>query len=107
MPRAINIINILLGIVILALLASIAADGLSSRLGKTLQPKNSKEAVAPATQSSRIEDLSFYGPILSSGMFGKASQGPLTAIVSAPVGSAAAAPATAPTELMLLGTVTG
>jgi len=106
MPRAINIINILLGIAILALVASITANVLSSRLGKVLMPKGAKESAAPAAQSSRIEDLSFYGPILANSLFGTATQGTLTAIVSAPVGQAAA-PATAPTELMLLGTVTG
>jgi len=106
MPRAITTINILLGIAILAIVASIISEGLSARLGKALLPKNTKEAAAPAPQSSRIEDLSFYGPILSSALFGKATQGPLTAIATAPAGQAAA-PATAPTELMLLGTVTG
>lgn len=107
MSRAINIINILLGIVILALLAAITAEGLSSRLEKTLRPKNVKKAASPPPQSSRIEDLSFYAPILTSGLFGKATEGPLTGIVSAGAGKQAASPATAPTELMLLGTATG
>lgn len=106
MPRAINIINILLGIAILAILAAITSEGLSARLGKALLPKNAREAAAPPPQSSKIEDLAFYAPILTNGLFGKATQGPLTAIAAAPVGQAAA-PATAPAELMLLGTATG
>lgn len=106
MPRAITTINILLGIAILALLASITADGLSARLGKALLPKGAKEAAAPAPQSSKVEELAFYGPILASGLFGRATQGSLSAIVIAPAGQAAA-PLTAPTELLLLGTVTG
>ena len=108
MPRAITTINILLGIAILALLASITANGLSNRLGKALLPKNAKSAASPVTQSTRIEELTYYAPILSSGLFGKATQGALTAIMTTPAGqAAAAAPVTAPTELMLLGTVTG
>jgi general secretion pathway protein C len=54
----------------------------------------------------RSADLAYYAPILSSGLFGKASQGQLTPIVNAPTGSQAA-PVTAPAELLLLGTATG
>jgi len=107
MPRAITTINILLAVAILALVASITANGLSSRLGRVLAPKGAKDFPSPAAQSSRIEDLTFYGPILSNGLFGKATQGSLAAITTATPGQQAAAPATAPTELLLLGTVTG
>ena len=106
MPRAINIINTLLVIAIIAILANVIADTLSLSLGRTLLPKTAKEARVPAPQMMKTADMSFYAPILTNGLFGKATQGALTAIVNAPaVGPAA--PATAPTELMLLGTATG
>jgi general secretion pathway protein C len=106
MPRTIDIINIILGIVILALLAAIAADRLSLRLGKSLAQKNGRRTVAPALPPQRTEDLAFYAPILANGLFGKAAQGQLTPIVNTPA-SAQAAPVTAPTDLLLLGTALG
>lgn len=48
----------------------------------------------------------FYAPILANGLFGKATQGQLTAVVNAPA-SAQAAPVTAPADLLLLGTAVG
>lgn len=104
MPRAINIINILLGIVVIALLAGIATERLSTRLGKAFLPKGGTPATASI--SPRTEDLSFYAPILTGGLFGKATAGSLTAITNSPA-ALQAAPVTAPTELMLLGTVVG
>ena len=106
MPRAITIINIVLGIVIIALLAGIATEQISARLGKALLPKAATTAGAPSSLPSRTEDLSFYAPILTTGLFGKATTGPLTAVTNAP-GALQAAPATAPADLMLLGTVLG
>ncbi|MBI2354671.1 MAG: general secretion pathway protein GspC [Deltaproteobacteria bacterium] len=106
MPRALNIIIILLGIAIIALLAAITADTLSLRLGKAFSPKGVRETAAPAQPPPRIEDLSFYAPILANGLFGKAAQGQLTPIVAAPA-AAQAAPVTAPADLLLLGTVVG
>ena len=105
MPRAINIINILLGIVIIALLAGIATERLSASLGKAFLPKGGSPSVAPST-ASRTEDLSFYAPILTGGLFGKATTGPLTPITNT-LAAAQAAPVTAPSELMLLGTAVG
>lgn len=107
MPRTVTIINIFLGIVILALLAGIATERISARLGKTFLPKGGSTAAAPAPASlpPHTEELSFYAPILTAGLFGKATQGPLTPITNAL--AAQAAPATAPAELMLLGTVVG
>lgn len=107
MPRAINIINILLGIVIIALLAALTSGQLAMRLGKKFLPK---DALAPTLSTSspvRTEELSFYAPILTSGLFGKAAQGQLSVITNAPAAVAQAAPVTAPAELMLLGTVVG
>ncbi|OGU14605.1 MAG: general secretion pathway protein GspC [Geobacteraceae bacterium GWC2_53_11] len=106
MPRTVTIINILLGVVIIALLAGIATERLSTGLGKALQPKGAAVAAGSAAAAARVEDLMFYAPILTTGLFGKAAQGPLTPITNATV-AAPAAPATAPAELMLLGTVVG
>jgi general secretion pathway protein C len=105
MPRTVTIINILLGIVIIALLAGIATERLSARLGKTFLPKNGAPA-APSSAPSRTEELTFYAPILTEGLFGKATQGSLAVISNSPA-AAQAAPVTAPSELMLLGTVVG
>jgi len=106
MPRAINIINILLGFAIIAILANIIADTLSLRLGRALIPKTSREAKVPPPATMKTADLSFYAPILSTGLFGKATQGVLSPIAG-PSLSGPAAPVTAPSELMLLGTATG
>lgn len=107
MPRTLDIINIILGILILAILAAIAADIASLRIGKALAPKQGgREAVAPVPVQPRTEELAFYAPILVNGLFGKASQGQLSPIVSTPA-SAKAAPVTAPADLLLLGTAVG
>lgn len=104
MPKTINIINILLGVAVLALLAGIVSDRLSLRLTKAVQPTREKAVAAPTP--TRIEDLPFYSPILTSGLFGKATQGQLTLFTNAPAASQAA-PVTAPAELLLLGTAVG
>jgi len=106
MPRAVSIINILLGITIIALLAAIVADRLTQNLGKSLLPKAGRESALPGTSMPRTEDLVFYAPILTNGLFGKATQGALTPI-AATLATAQAASATAPSELLLLGTATG
>jgi len=105
MPRAVTIINVLLGVVIIALLAGIATERLSARLGKTML-KNGGGAAVPVAAAVRTEGLSFYAPVLTGGLFGKASQGQLTPITTTSA-AGQAAPATAPAELMLLGTVVG
>lgn len=106
MPRTVSIINLLLGVAIIALLAAIAASGLSRRMDVSLFPRKGSAATAPATAAQKTEDLLFYAPILANGLFGKATQGQLAPIVNAPA-AAAAAPVTAPAELLLLGTATG
>lgn len=106
MPRAVTIINYLLGIAIIALLAGIVTEQLSARLGSAFLAKGASRSAAPAPPPARTEELSFYAPILSNGLFGKAASGQLTPITSA-ASAAQAAPATAPAELMLLGTVVG
>ncbi|MBT1071967.1 type II secretion system protein GspC [Pelotalea chapellei] len=108
MPRALTIINLLLGIAIVAILAAIAADTLSRRIEKTALPGKGPAGPASAVPSARIENLAFYSPILSNSLFGKATQGQLTPITNATAApGSAAAPVTAPAELMLLGTAVG
>jgi general secretion pathway protein C len=106
MARTVTIINYLLGIVIIALVAGIATERLSTGLGKVFLPKSGSASPPSAVAPSRTEDLLFYGPIVANGLFGKATQGTLTLVTNAPV-VVQAAPTTAPAELMLLGTVVG
>jgi general secretion pathway protein C len=106
MTRYVTIINILLGFVVVALLAAIIANGLSRSLDVPLLPKNGRSDVNPAPGAAKTADLAFYSPILVNGLFGKGTQGPLSPIVNTATGTQAA-PATAPTELLLLGTATG
>lgn len=105
MPRSLDIINLLLGVTVIALLAGIVSDQLSLRLTRAVQPKAGKEAAATATAPARTEELSFYAPILTSGLFGNATRGTLAPAAAS--SAAAAIPAVAPSELMLLGTVVG
>ena len=106
MTRIVTIINCLLGITIIALLAGITTGRLSARLGKAFQPKGGAPTAAPPAPHSRTEDLSFYAPILTTGLFGSATTGALTYISNAPAAQVVV-PVTAPAELMLLGTVVG
>lgn len=108
MPRTVTIMNILLGIVSIALLAGIATEQLSSGLGKVISPKGGTAGTPSASAPPRTEELAFYAPILTNGLFGKAATGQLSPITQAPAAAAAVAvPATAPAELMLLGTAVG
>jgi len=106
MTRYVTIINILLGVVVVALLAAVVANGLSRSLDVPLLQKNGRSDVNPSPGAAKTADLAFYSPILVNGLFGKATQGPLSPIVNTATGTQAA-PATAPTELLLLGTATG
>ncbi len=103
--RVLSVINCVLGVAIIAIAASITSDRLAAKLGSIIKSGPAKDAAA-APPSSKYEDLSFYAPILASGLFGKAAQGQLTPVLNAPA-AAQAAPATAPAELLLLGTVVG
>jgi general secretion pathway protein C len=106
MTRTVTIINILLGIAIIALLAALAASGLSRKMNLSLLPKGGKTVAKPAPGVNKTENLLFYSPILANGLFGKATQGQLSPIVNTPT-TTSAAPVTAPAELLLLGTATG
>lgn len=105
MSRVISILNLVLGVAIIALLASITTDMLATRLGTRFLPKG-PAATAPSYVPPRTEQLSFYAPILTEGLFGRATQDPLTLMTNTSA-AAQAAPATAPSELMLIGTVVG
>jgi general secretion pathway protein C len=107
MPRIVTTINIFLGVAIIAMLAGIASERLTSKFGKAFLPKVDPTAAAPQTVPFRTEDLYFYAPILTNSLFGKATQGSLTPVTNAAAAAAQAAPVTAPTELMLLGTAVG
>jgi general secretion pathway protein C len=106
MSRTVTIINCLLGIAIIAVLAGITTERLSNRLGTAFLRKGSAPVAAPPSAARTVE-LSFYAPILTTGLFGTATAGALTPITNAPVAAQAVAPVTAPAELMLLGTVVG
>ena len=106
MQRTLTIINLVLGVVIVAILAAITADLLARRLTWSLASKKSKTAAPAAVSATKTEDLAYYAPIMANGLFGAATREQLTAIVTTPA-AATAAPATAPTELLLLGTATG
>lgn len=90
---------------IIALLALIASDVASYRLGHLFRKQPARqEAAAPA--AAIPEDLSAYGPILEKGLFGKSTQGKLTPFV--PQSSQnRTQPAFAQTDYTLLGTVLG
>lgn len=105
MPRTLNIINVLLGIAVIAVLAGMVADRLSLRLDKAVPSKGGGMPAVAAPSAARVEELSFYAPILTNALFGSSARGTLAPITNAP--AAAAAPAVAPSELMLLGTVVG
>lgn len=107
MSRSVTILNIFLGITIIALLAGIFTERLSVRLGKAFLPKGSATPVSLAPTPVRAEELSFYAPILSVGLFGKGAQGTLTPITNLPAAAQLVVPTTAPSDLMLLGTVVG
>ncbi len=107
MSRTVTIINCLLGIAIIAVLAGITTERLSNRLGAAFLRKGSVPVAAPPSAAARTVELSFYAPILTTGLFGTATAGALTPITNAPAAAQAVAPVAAPAELMLLGTVVG
>lgn len=106
MPRLVDAINAFLAIAILAILGAAIANGLSVKLDRSLLSRLGKDAKPPAPVMAKTEDLAFYSPILGNALFGNATKGTLTPIVNASAGQAAA-PVTAPAELVLLGTATG
>lgn len=108
MPRWILPINVLLGLSAIAVLALIAADLVSFKIS-SLYPQGNRRSVAAPVQPAATEDLQSFAPILEQGLFGKATQGKLTAIAQtgAAPGAVAAAPPPAVNDLILLGTAVG
>lgn len=99
--------NIFLTFLVVAALALIASDLVSSRLAK-LYPKTEKKVAGPSSSSMVAEDLMSFSHILEKGLFGKATQGKLTPIIQQQKGPAtAAAPAPSLSDLILLGTAVG
>jgi general secretion pathway protein C len=90
---------------IIALLALIASDITSYRLGRLFPKQLSRQDNAPAA-AAMPEDLSSYAPILEKGLFGKATQGKLVPFVPQ-AAQDKVQPAFAQTDYTLLGTVIG
>jgi general secretion pathway protein C len=98
-------INIAVAVIIIALLALIASDIASYRLGH-LFPKSPANRSAQPQAARESDDLASFAPILEKGLFGKATQGQLTPIVAA-TSQTKAPEAFAPADFTLLGTVMG
>jgi general secretion pathway protein C len=97
------ILNILITLLCLAVLAKLTADIISYRLSHTFPGTSVKASSLPKPAAS--EDLTSFAPILEKGLFGAATQGKLTPVVSSPVASAS--PATSQGDLVLMGTAVG
>ncbi len=74
-------INSFFAVLIIATLALIASDLISQRIGRLFPLKTSKPAQQQSNHRGEDELLSF-APILSKGLFGKATQGDLTPILA-------------------------
>lgn len=98
-------INSALIILIIAALALITADFASFRIAR-LFPRKIAQNTQPQAPAQLSDDLMAAAPILSKGLFGKATQGTLTPVV-AKQAEKAQAPALNITDLILLGTVQG
>ncbi|NJD90822.1 MAG: hypothetical protein FIA91_04800, partial [Geobacter sp.] len=96
-------INSALIILIIAALALITADFASFRIAR-LFPRKIAQNTQPQAPAQLSDDLMAAAPILSKGLFGKATQGTLTPVV-AKQAEKAQAPALNITDLILLGTV--
>ncbi|QXE89415.1 type II secretion system protein N [Geomonas subterranea] len=110
MPRWILPLNLTLGLAITAVAALIAADLLSVKIA-ALYPRNAQKQVAAqvAAAPAGSQDLLSFAPILERGLFGRATQGKLTALQQqggAPATAAAPPPASVG-DLVLLGTAVG
>lgn len=96
-------LHIALTLLILSVIALIASDLVSFRLGKLFPGAAKTQAVAtlppPAT-----DDLMSFAPILTRGLFGKATQGQLTPITAT---SPTKQAGTSQSDLLLLGTARG
>jgi general secretion pathway protein C len=96
-------LNIVLAVLCLIILAKLSADIVSYRLSH-LMPKIARSTPAPASVAG-TENLASFGPILEKGLFGKATEGKLTAITQNSTGKAGTG--TSQKDLLLLGTAVG
>jgi general secretion pathway protein C len=101
MHNKVTAVNIIFTIIIIAALAMIASDIISSRLAKAF-PKNETKTTTPAPNPGG-ESLPDYSSILEKGLFGKATQGKLSPLLQTSAQNQAASPA----DLLLLGTAIG
>ena len=90
MQKWIAPLNIFLIFIIIAALALIASDLISSRLAK-LHPKTAKGTAATASPALVAEDLMSFAPILEKGLFGRATQGKLSPLAQQTATTTAAA----------------
>lgn len=101
MQKKIAVLNIGTSFFIIAVLAMIASDIVSTRLAKVF-PRNEKRGSTPVT-SAESENLLAYSSILEKGLFGKATMGKLSPLIQ----TSARNPAASPSDLTLLGTAVG
>lgn len=98
-------INSLLAVLIIAMFALITADLISLRIAR-LFPQKAAKPVQRQPGSQGEDDLQAFAPILSKGLFGKATQGTLTPILAQSAEKNQAA-AFNQSDYILLGTVQG
>ncbi|RII28781.1 MAG: general secretion pathway protein GspC [Geobacter sp.] len=96
-------LNIALTLLILSVIAMIASDLVSFRLGKLFPSGTKNQAIT--TPPPAADDLMSFAPILTKGLFGRATQGQLTPITAA--SSAKQGSGTSQSDLLLLGTARG
>jgi general secretion pathway protein C len=108
MPRWILPLNVSLGLALIAVSALIAADLLSFKISGLYPRTAQKQVQASAEAPADGQDLLAFAPILERGLFGKATQGKLSAILQPTAAPGQAAPV-APSvgDLTLLGTAVG
>lgn len=98
-------VNYFLAVLIIALSALIASDFLSFKISRLLPQKTQKTA-QPQAAPQATDDLMSFAPLLSKGLFGKATVGTLSPVV-AKGADKAQAPAFNQADYILLGTVQG
>ena len=96
--------NFTLALLLVSVLALIASDLASYKLGQVF-PQGTRKQATTAPPPAPAEDLAAYAPILEKGLFGKATEGKLTPITQA--APEATPSATSEKDLLLLGTVVG
>lgn len=98
-------LNIIFSLLILVVLARIAADIASYKLGKLGTGPKGSAPISASRQQQTVSDIKTAGVILEKGLFGTATRGVLQPI--APPAAKTASPAVVQTDLLLLGTAAG